>query len=234
MQESAFKAMHDAEAGWWYDARMFGVKRILERMATHDETICDVGAGYGAMIPALQPFGSVAAFEPDEARRQACARTYPGTVGHGDFAQFILESVASFSLVTLYDVVEHVEDDVAFLKNIARTLRPKGHIFISVPALQLLWSDFDVRNGHYRRYTRKHIERVVRAAGFEIEYATYWNMMLLIPTLLVRRSSGAGAVGLPRILDRMFYWWVRFETLCMPFISLPIGTSVFVYARKTN
>ena len=74
----------------------------------------------------------------------------------------------------------------------------------------------------------------MRAAGFEIEYATYWNMMLLIPTLLVRRSSGAGAVGLPRILDRMFYWWVRFETLCMPFISLPIGTSVFVYARKTN
>jgi hypothetical protein len=98
-----------------------------------------------------------------------------------------------------------------------------------------LWSELDVLAMHYRRYNKAQIIAVLEKAGFEIEYASYWNMMLTIPAFLVRRGTGkAGysAFNMPRWIDRLFFEWVRFESLFMPWLKLPFGTSVFVYARK--
>jgi hypothetical protein len=88
---------------------------------------------------------------------------------------------------------------------------------------------------HYRRYDRLGIIRVMEQAGFEIEYASYWNMMLTIPAFIVRRGTGKGgyaAFGMPRWIDRLFFAWVWLETMLIPALSLPFGTTVVVYARK--
>lgn len=59
--------------------------------------------------------------------------------------------------------------------------------------------------------------------------------MLTIPAIIVRRGTGKGgyaAFGMPRWIDRIFFVWVWLETLLVPRIVLPFGTSVIVYARK--
>src|SRR5207248_113254 len=110
-----------------------------------------------------------------------------------------------------------------------------GHLFVSVPAYQALWSDLDVVAMHYRRYDRRSITRILEQAGFEITLVSYWNMILSIPAFVLRRSTGKGgfaAFFLPGWIDRLLLTWLKFESLALPRIPYPFGTSVLVYAAK--
>jgi SAM-dependent methyltransferase len=234
MQQRAFEVIQSAEDSWWYHARIFGIQRVLSSFGANGERICDVGAGYGAMCRALKPFGHVTAFEPDDDARKHCRAVCDAVEGTSDLGE-LGKSGVKYSLVTLLDVVEHVRDDDGFLKEIGALLAPSGHVLVTVPAFSWLWSELDELAMHYRRYNKEQITRVVEEAGFEILYASYWNMMLIIPAILVRKGTGkAGysAFSMPRWIDRLFFEWVRLETRLMPRLSLPFGTSVFVYARK--
>ena len=235
MQERAFEAIHTAESSWWYRARIFGVQRILKHFKAHDEKICDIGAGFGAMCPALKPFGHTTAFEPDAEARSKCVSNCDALSSATNLNEFTKKETGNFSLITLLDVVEHVEDDLTFLRQVGELVPVGGHLLVTVPAFMGLWSELDVLAMHYRRYNMGQIISVLEKAGYEIRYASYWNMMLIIPAYIVRRGTGkAGysAFSMPRWIDQLFFEWVRLETRLMPWLSLPFGTSVFVYARK--
>jgi SAM-dependent methyltransferase len=235
MQERAFQAIHAAEGSWWYHARIFAVQKILSSFKARNEVICDIGAGYGAMCAALKPYGSVMAFEPEDAARKECEKTCDEVFDSGDLSQLVQIHHGRFSLVTLFDVVEHVEDDVSFLQQVHRLISPHGHILVTVPAYMWLWSELDELAMHYRRYDRKQIVALLEQTGYEIRFVSYWNMMLLVPAYIVRRGTGkAGysAFSMPKWIDALFFLWVRLESSLMPHIRLLFGTSVFVYARK--
>jgi hypothetical protein len=235
MQEQGFAGIKEGEGSWWYDGRIFGIHRILTHFNARDERICDVGAGYGAMCPALKQFGHTTAFEPQADVRKHCGENCDAVFPSGNLPELTRSQREKFSLVTLLDVVEHVEDDVGFLRELHKLLPVGGHILVTVPAFMALWSELDVLAMHYRRYNKSQIVGALESAGFEIEYASYWNMMLLLVAFVVRRGSGKGgyaAFSMPRWIDRLFFGWVWLETSLMPSLSLPFGTSVFVYARK--
>jgi hypothetical protein len=80
--------------------------------------------------------------------------------------------------MTFLDVIEHVDDDAAFLMKFAAQLKPGGLVMITVPALMLLWSDHDVLNHHRRRYTARQLHDVVLKAGLVPERITYFNSLL--------------------------------------------------------
>jgi SAM-dependent methyltransferase len=235
MQQRAFEEIHLAEGTWWYDGRAFLVQRLLRSFGAKTEKICDIGAGYGAMCPALKPFGHTTAFEPDVDARAHCVENFDTAFGSGDLSELVRSEAGEFSLVTLLDVVEHVEDDLGFLEQVNKVIRPGGHILVTVPAFMSLWSELDVLAMHYYRYNRKGIIRSLEQTGFEIRYASYWNMMLTVPAFIVRRGTGKGgyaAFAMPRWIDRLFFAWVWFETLLIPLTKLPFGTTVVVYAQK--
>jgi hypothetical protein len=235
MQERGFEGIHQAENSWFYRSRSFAIQRILAKFKAHNEKICEVGAGYGAMCPTLKPFGSVMAFEPEAEARKHCADKCDSVFAGSSMSDLIQENKGRFSLVTILDVIEHVETDIQFAQELKELLSTDGHMLVTVPAYQWLWSELDDVAMHYRRYTRPQIVNILEKAGFEIEYASYWNAMLLIPAAIVRVGTGkAGysAFSMPKWIDSLFFWWVKFETLLMPYVSLPFGTSVFVYARK--
>src|SRR5690606_4399149 len=101
------------------------------------------------------------------------------------------------------------EPESLALAELHRVLRPGGVLVASVPAYQWAWSDHDVANGHYRRYTRDRIVGAVAAAGFTLDRATY-AFASVFPMFaaerLVRRVLDRGGqthavdiVGVPRI-----------------------------------
>ena len=92
----------------------------------------------------------------------------------------------SFDLVTALDVVEHLDDDVAGLREMRRVLRPDGRLLLFVPAFMFLWGVQDDVSNHRRRYTLPGLLKAVKAAGFSVEWSSYANISFFLPVLAVR------------------------------------------------
>ena len=151
-----------------------------------DQCIFDVGGGNGFVSRGLMDAGfDVAVVEPGvEGARNAARRGIPTVIcATTDEAGF---APASMGAIGLFDVVEHVADDEAFLRAMHRLLQPGGRLYVTVPAYALLWSDEDELAGHHRRYTRSRLERVAVRAGFQVRHATYFFRPLPLPILLLR------------------------------------------------
>jgi SAM-dependent methyltransferase len=88
----------------------------------------------------------------------------------------------------LLDVLEHLPDDVAALKELHRGLAPGARLYLTVPSLAALWSRFDESAGHFRRYTPLGLRRVVQTAGFEVEWLTGFFTFLTVPIWALRAT----------------------------------------------
>lgn len=77
--------------------------------------------------------------------------------------------------VVALNVLEHIEDDLASLKNVYEILAPGGRFILLVPAHQFLFNSLDKSVEHYRRYDKKEIVQKSKKAGFEIEKIFYYN-----------------------------------------------------------
>ena len=92
----------------------------------------------------------------------------------------------SFELAASLDVIEHLEDDLAALRELRRVVAPGGALLVTVPAYQWLWSGHDEINHHHRRYTRSSLLAVAREAGWEPVRTTYFNSLLLPVAIALR------------------------------------------------
>ncbi len=148
--------------------------------------IFDIGGGNGCVAKALEESGQeTVLIEPGptgalNARRRGLTNVICSTVEAAGFQNHSLPAAG------LFDVVEHIENDVAFLKMVKDLLVPKGLVYITVPAFSMLWSQEDVHAGHFRRYTRRSLAKTVEQAGFRVEYSTYFFSFLTIPVFLFR------------------------------------------------
>ena len=88
------------------------------------------------------------------------------------------------------DVIEHIDDDLAFLKHYVEIAPNGSTFFITVPAYKFMWSKHDVFLGHYRRYTLKEIEHLLESNGFKINFSSYMFSFLPIPILINRTLVG--------------------------------------------
>lgn len=233
MKKAAFGLLRDMENSWWYRARAALSAKVLSRYAGNTkQKILDFGAGYGGMFDPLSRYGEVDAFEVEEEAKKECLRRGYGKVfGSKEEA---LSPENSHTIVALFDVIEHIGDDAGLVDSLYGVLASEGRIFITVPAFQWLWSVHDEEHSHFRRYTKKQITKLLISAGFEIEYVSYWNMLLFIPAAIIRLLgfSGKSSFGAPRWLDSLFYYLVHLEIFFIPLISLPFGTSIIVIAQK--
>ncbi len=92
---------------------------------------------------------------------------------------------ASLDAVGLFDVIEHIEDDRSFLREICAALKPGGLVYVTCPAHQGLWSASDHYAQHFRRYNRHMVEKLVEGL-FRLEYFTYFFAVLVLPVFLLR------------------------------------------------
>ena len=78
-----------------------------------------------------------------------------------------LSSTYKADIILAMDVLEHIKEDHAALKEWRNTLKPDGLLLITVPAFQHLWSSHDIFLGHYKRYNNKSLNDLANSAGLE-------------------------------------------------------------------
>ncbi len=173
------------DGSFWFRHRNRCITKLVERFRPSG-SLLDVGGGNGYVARGLQQAGvDCILVEPGvEGALAAHAR------GVANVVCARLEDTGlpagSFAAAGLFDVLEHLEDESAALGAIRNVLAPDGHLFVTVPAFQVLFSAEDVAAGHYRRYTAARLERSLRQAGFDVLYLTYLFWPLPVPVFLCR------------------------------------------------
>jgi SAM-dependent methyltransferase len=147
--------------------------------------ILDAGCGSGRNMIELARRGTVTGVELSHtsvelARARGCGEVIEGSVLEMPFAD------DAFDLAVSLDVIEHLEDDLAALRELRRTVAQGGALLVTVPAYQWLWSGHDVVNHHHRRYTRASLQRVAEQAGWKLARTTYFNSLLLPVAIVLR------------------------------------------------
>lgn len=146
----------------------------------------------------------------------------------------------SATVVTLLDVLEHLDDDQAAVREIRRILKPGGLLVITVPALRWLWSDWDVTLHHRRRYHEPELRRLLAGVGLEIIQCRYINWIALLPIALVRlkRRMFPPAPGATRAEDQVprtplnaLLYYLFVIPACIGWIRPPAGVSLLAIAR---
>jgi SAM-dependent methyltransferase len=188
MDELYERQTHEVEdLHWWYRGRRRVIAEALRRMdLPADVRILDAGCGSGRNMVDLAEFGTVTGLELADAsvakaREREVGEVVQGTLDAMPFAP------ASFDLAVSFDVIEHLEDDRLALSELRRVVRPGGRLLVTVPAYPRLWSQHDVVNHHFRRYTLPTLEAAARAAGWRTVSSTHFNGLLL-PAAVVHRG----------------------------------------------
>lgn len=187
MHDSEFEAMvAAAEEHWWYRGRRIVIDAALDRLELPGvPDILDVGCGDGRMLDELARRGAVTGIDV-RPEAIAAARARGHARAHVALAEETGLASDAYDLVTAFDVVEHTPDDRRTLTELRRVTRPGGTLLITVPAYPSLWSQHDVVNDHYRRYTGRSLVAAATAAGWDVDHTTHFFAHLLAPAAAAR------------------------------------------------
>lgn len=230
------------ESHWWYIGRRriiaSFVQGICRQFQERRPRILDVGCGTGANLVMLSQFGEVEGVDISPDALAFCRERGLEDVRLGAAEKLPYED-GRFDVVTAFDVVEHLDDDLAGLREMRRVLRPDGRLLLFVPTFMFLWGVQDDVSNHRRRYRLPELRRVVREAGFEVERTTYANITFFAPILLVRklmrltgiRTSTENSINVP-ILNGLFGHVLGSERTLLRYLNLPFGVSGLCVARR--
>lgn len=243
MQQHTYSIMYEVEGThWWFAGRrriIAGfVEQICRELKTERPRILDVGCGTGANLELLGQYGEAEGVDISTDALSFCRARGLERVRQGA-AESLPYDDNSFDLLTALDVVEHLDDDVAGLKEMRRVLKPGGRALLFVPAFMFLWGVQDDVSNHRRRYTLNGLRRAVREAGFEVERATYANITFFAPILLGRALMRATGIrpstenninvsALNGLLGRV----LGAEGPLLRHINFPFGVSAICVARR--
>ena len=215
-------------ATFWHRVRF---DLVVDHLRSRPTTaVLDVGAGSGLLGEHLAPTGVRYRFSESSPPLVTALTDRYGATDLDDGGP-----IHSDVVVTVLDVIEHVEDDAALLTSLAARMQPGAGLVVTVPAMSWLFSSWDTDLGHHRRYGKRQLVALLDRSGFEVLEVGYLFPELVPPAILrkLRRSTGEAAdfPQLPRAVDRageavgrttarLRRWW-------------PAGTSVVATAQRT-
>jgi SAM-dependent methyltransferase len=199
--EDALFALHTEleDRHWWFKAR----RRILfplidEFMQNYPgELIVDVGCGTGGTVAALAGRHLSLGIDSSELAIELAQNCYPSSSfrcgAMPDVIRHVKEEAALFLLM---DVLEHVDDDRGFVKDLLGCMRPGAAMLVTVPAGMALWSNHDVAAQHVRRYEKQEFEALFADLPLNFHLISYFNCRLY-PLICMARAVG-------RLLNQTF------------------------------
>lgn len=252
MQQHTYAIMDEVEGShWWFVGRRSILESflsdIVKRLASTIQVgsagngsvlrILDVGCGTGANIEMLSQFGDAEGVDVSDDALEFCRRK--GLKVQKGLAETLPYADESFDLTTALDVIEHLDDDVAGLREMFRVTRRGGYSLFFVPAFMWLWGVQDDISHHRIRYTRSQIVERIKSAGYTIERATYANWTFFSPILAGRsfmKLTGIKPASENNInvsaLNGLFGKLFSAERFWLKNFNFPFGVSIVVVARK--
>ena len=170
-----------ADTHWYYVSKASMISRHLP---PRRGTVLDVGAGvgwFGKWLIRNAGVGRCICVDPGYDAPQRASEEL------GDRLQFVQHvETTDADVVLMMDVLEHVDDDVALLKDYLAKAKPGTTFIVTVPAFEFLWSSHDDFLEHRRRYTIRSLRETIRRAGAEPDSIHYFFATVLPPAMLVR------------------------------------------------
>lgn len=241
---------------FWFRARNRVISAAVSRVTAHLEPgyrFLEVGCGTGNVLRALEQtckggvvigmdlFGEGLRY----ARRRVSCPLVQGDVHANPFG-------TRFEAIGLFDVLEHLPNDVEILRELRGLLKPGGALLITVPAHMSLWSYFDEASHHCRRYEQAELARKLKAAGYKIEFMSQY-MATIFPLVWLgrrlaaftrRKAKNAGEsarrtqeltvneLRIRPVVNGILAWLLEQEArLIARRRKLPLGTSLLAVAR---
>ena len=172
---------------FWVQRRFEVLRRLTGDLITDAKQLAEIGCGHGLLQRQVEDtYGrDVAGFDLNEyALTQNVSRRSP--VCCYDVFQMDLRLQSRFDVIVLFDVLEHISDEVRFLRALLFHLAPHGRIVLNVPAGQWAYSAYDEAVGHVRRYSIGALREAVGRNGLRVRKWTYWGLPL-VPVLMLRK-----------------------------------------------
>lgn len=155
-------------------------RHVLKFFPSKPQRIIDIGCGDGFFLELLAKRGLIAdGIDASAEAIELCKKRF-GRFGGAIKCCFIEEFRPEklYDLVLCGEVLEHIEDDESFLKEINRLTVLNGILILTVPLDMKLWSKADENAGHFRRYTKSEIFTKLQKAGFYVEKYITWGFPL--------------------------------------------------------
>jgi SAM-dependent methyltransferase len=240
MQHHTYAIMDGVEGShWWFVGRRAILESFLEQIVPPGSRprILDIGCGTGANLEMLSQFGDAEGVDVSEEALEFCRKK--GLAAQKGLAEKLPFPDNSFDITTALDVVEHLDDDVAGLKEMHRVTKAGGASLIFVPAFMWLWGVQDDISHHRIRYTKRQIVERLEKAGYKVERATYANWTFFAPILAGRtlmkltgiRPESENNVNVSA-LNGVFGKLFASERLWLRRFNFPFGVSIVIVARK--
>lgn len=244
MEQSVYEVESRVEQShWWFAGRRRLIARVIEGLGlSKDARVLDVGSGTGTNLRLLGELGFInfSGVDMSESSVHFCAQKGLGTVELGDACALPCDD-GSVDLVVATDIVEHVDDDSAALREILRVLKPGGRAILTVPAFQSLWGLQDEVSHHKRRYRKHDFEARIRSAGLELRRSFYFNYLLFVPIWLARQCIRLLGVELESenqlntsTLNAALSWLFAFDVWSAPYLRPFFGVSIFALTERAN
>lgn len=202
-----------------------------------ESKILDIGSGPGNMLHFLKKYGRVWGNDTSQEAVDFCRRSGFDML-EGDLDKDEINTKEKFDLITMIDVLEHLEHDVADLEKIRKMMKDEARLIITVPAYRFLWGAHDVKYGHYRRYTLTELRTKLKNAGFKIEKISYIQPLFLFPLLVFRmlkkfaKKETDDFVHTPRILNNILLKIIESEKYYLKFFNFYFGPTIVAIAEK--
>jgi len=235
MEPYAYQEMASSEEWhWWFRGRRaISARQIRALGLPRDARILEIGAGTGGNLQMLTEFGTVQAGELDDVARALATQKTNIAIVRAKLPGDLPFQKSHFDLVCLFDVLEHVEEDVRSLVAIRELLKSNGRLLITVPAHQWMWSSHDDRLHHLRRYSRHTLENAALAAGYRICKLTYFNFLLFPVAIVARmidrlnpRGASMGTLVPGSCLNEALFRIFALEASCVARSRIPFGMSL--------
>lgn len=235
LQEQSKKSAEGVHFFWHKLRSRYVINQLKKHFNNLDQvTLLDVGAGAGVFgVHIKQVFEQINYnfIEPLQSLSIILSEKF------GQHAKVLPTQSFNANAVVLMDVLEHQEHDIEFLNNLSVYMAPGALLIITCPAFQSLWSIWDVKLGHFRRYTKASINKTVQAAGYEVVESRYLFQSMFFAGLLRKHQnenkSGAEFPELNPFLNNLIYYLGIIEQELLSKI-VPFGSSVAVVAIKVR
>ncbi len=242
--KSHFDSLKKIESGyWWYEGRLIWAKRFIrnwleENVFTDPIFYTDLGCGTGGFGIGIQDqFAIEQTLLVDnncEALNKISQLKDVQTLKINIESDFTLPF--SPNLITCMDVIEHLEHDDLFLARVYNSLNTGGLLVLSTAAHPFLYSSWDKKLGHYRRYSKYSLIEKIEKAGFKIKHASYgWSFVFPLAPYRFLFSKRQEKLNYPQVssgLNKALILASQWESRLSDWIPYPFGTSIFMAASK--